>query len=45
MDGVIKITLDNDLLDAEPIRTLEPKEVIISALLFEPNSKLIIMGT
>jgi len=46
IDGVIKITLDNDLSDSETMRTIEiDKSVIISALQYDPISKLIISGT
>jgi len=45
VDGVIQITKDNDLEDSELVRTLIIEDVILSSLLYEPISKLIITGT
>ena len=42
---MIKITTDNDLDDSELIRTIIPKDVILTSLMFEPMNKLILAGT
>lgn len=45
MDNKIHMTLDNDFGENELIRTLELKDVVITSLNYEPNYKLIVVGT
>ena len=45
MDNKINMTLDNDFGENELIRTLELKDVMITALDFDPITKMIIVAT
>jgi len=45
LDNKIIMTLDNDLGELEILRVLELKEVIITALQFEPLTQFVVVGT